>query len=83
MQIDQEVWWVIHSECPIGQRFQREHRLDLLAAMTVALERHPAFPQLQKWLAQDRTSQNIEAFRSDKLNVVKIRRFSSPGSWGQ
>jgi Fe-S-cluster containining protein len=82
MEIGQEVWWVIHSECPIGQRFQRQRQMDLLAAVTLALERHLGDERLQQWILQDRTSREIEAFHYDQLNVTKIRRLSSPNAWG-
>ncbi len=81
MEIDQAVWWVMHAECPIGQRFLQERKTDLLAAMTGALERHITFQQYQKWIAQDRTSKNIEGFRSEKLDIIKIRRFAAPEAW--
>src|ERR1051326_8241556 len=70
MKINGEIWWVIHAECPIAQRFQRERRLSIFAAMTVAMERALTDEQLQHWLVQDKTSQEIEAFSFDETKVV-------------
>jgi Fe-S-cluster containining protein len=78
MAIDQEVWWVIHSECPISQRFQRERRMSVLAAMTVSLERLFTQEQLDHLLKQDGTSQKHEAFFTDESKVTKLRRYGAP-----
>lgn len=75
MKFDGIVWWVIHAECPIAQRFKRERRLSLLAAMTSTLEAAITSGQLENWLTQDKTSQAIEAFSSDEAKVIKLRRY--------
>jgi Fe-S-cluster containining protein len=75
MKLDNELWWVIHAECPIAQRFRREGKLTLLAAVTAALDRELNDEQLRIWIAQDKTSQTIEAFTFDPSKVVKLRRF--------
>jgi hypothetical protein len=78
MELDRVVWWVIHSECPIAQRFQRERRIGILAAVTVALEAAISDVQLQQWLTQDKTSQAVEAFSSDEARVIKLRPYAEP-----
>jgi hypothetical protein len=78
MKLGNSVWWVIHDECPISQRFQRERRLAILAAMTVALENALSEEQLQNWLLQDTTSQTIEAFSFDTTKVIKLRKYGEP-----
>jgi Fe-S-cluster containining protein len=75
MRLDGDVWWVIHAECPIAQRFQRDRHLEILTALTISLERTLSDEQLQSWLTTDRTSQNIEAFSSTRPNVIRLRRF--------
>src|SRR5581483_798372 len=62
MQLEGAVWWVIHAECPIAQRFQKERRLAVLAAITDALERALSKEQLNRWLIQDKMSRGIESF---------------------
>lgn len=75
MEIDSAIWWVIHTECPIAQRFQRERKLDALAAMTVAIENAVSPEQLRNWLQQDQTSQTVEAFSSERSKVLQLREF--------
>lgn len=72
--IDGVPWWVLHSECPIAQRFQAERRLDVLVALTVALERALSEEELGEWLTQDRLSQAVEAFESEPTKVVPLRK---------
>jgi Fe-S-cluster containining protein len=78
MRLDGEVWWVIHDECPIARRFQRDRRLEILMAMTIALERTLSDEQLQSWLITDRVSQDIEAFSSSRPNVFRLRQYARP-----
>jgi hypothetical protein len=78
MKLGGEVWWVIHDECPIAQRFRHERRLSILAAMTAAMEAVMSDEQLEKWLTQDKTSQGIEAFSVDEAKVFKLRRYGEP-----
>lgn len=78
MRLNDTVWWVIHSECPIAQRFKQERRLGVLAAMTYAMEGALSDEQLQHWLTQDKTSQAIEAFAFDESEVIRLRRFGEP-----
>jgi Fe-S-cluster containining protein len=75
MRLDDIVWWVIHSECPIAQRFQRERRLGILATVTFAMEAALSEEQLLHWLTQDKTSQAIEAFAFDQSRVIRLRRY--------
>jgi Fe-S-cluster containining protein len=75
MKLDGAVWWVIHAECPIAQRFQWERRLSILAAMTAAMERVISDEQVENWLTQDKTSQAVEAFSFDVAKVIKLRRY--------
>lgn len=75
MQLDGEIWWVIHSECPIAQRFQRERMLSTLAAATSAVEGKISESQLKRWMTQDRFSQMIEAFSYDESKVIRLRRY--------
>lgn len=75
MNIDNEVWWVVHSECPIAQRFQQERKLSILSAMTFSMESRISEEQLMLWLKQDRFSQMVESFSFDRSQVVKLRRF--------
>jgi Fe-S-cluster containining protein len=75
MRLDGEVWWVIHEECPIAQRFQRDRHLEILTAMIVSLERALSDEQLQSWLIVDRTSQDIETFSSSRPKVLRLRQF--------
>jgi hypothetical protein len=75
MNLDGMAWWVIHAECPIAQRFHRDRKMEILAAMTAALERHLSEEQLQSWLINDNASQNIEAFSSTQPKVFKLRRY--------
>jgi Fe-S-cluster containining protein len=77
MRINNEVWWVIHSECPIAQRFQHERRMSVLASMTLAIEALFSNEQLGHLLKQDGSSQKIEAFLSDESRVTKLRRFGT------
>jgi hypothetical protein len=74
MTIAGEPWWVMHSECPIAQRFQREKRLEALAALTFRIEQKLSSEQIDHWLKQDRLSQMIEAFSSDPSRVVTLRK---------
>jgi hypothetical protein len=78
MKLNSIVWWVIHSECPIAQRFQRERRLGILVTMTFAMEAALSEEQLQHWLTQDKTSQAIEAFAFDQSRVIRLRRYGEP-----
>jgi hypothetical protein len=75
MKLDGTVWWVIHAECPIAQRFQRDRQLEVLAAMTAALEREISEEQLRLWLASDKSSQRIEAFSASQPKVFKLRPY--------
>lgn len=81
MKLSGVVWWVIHIECPIAQRFRIERTLEVLSAITVSIEEIISEEQVQSWLKTDRTSQQIEAFSSDKPKVVKLRRFRLPRSF--
>jgi Fe-S-cluster containining protein len=74
MVVDEEIWWVIHSECPIAQRFQRERRLGVLAALTFSMEQRLSSEQIGRWIKQDRLSQIIEAFSFDQSKVVPLRK---------
>lgn len=75
MNLDGIVWWVIHAECPIARRFQRDRHMEKLAAMTAALERELSEEQLRAWLRTDDASQSIEAFSSSQPVVFKLRRY--------
>lgn len=75
--VNDEIWWVIHSECPIATRFLVERKLELLAAMTVTIEKAMGRELLQNWLISDGMSQNIEAFSSTRPHTIKIRQFES------
>ena len=75
MKLDGKLWWVIHAECPIAQRFKREHQMGVLAAMTLAMENILSEEQLESWLVQDKTSQVIEAFTFDTSKVIKLRPY--------
>ena len=77
MNINGVIWWVIHAECPIAQRFQRERRLAILNAITAALEQNLSDEELKRWLTQDKLSAGIEAFAYDDRKVVTLRRFKS------
>jgi hypothetical protein len=74
MVIDGETWWVIHSECPIAQRFQKERRLGVLAALTFNMEQKLSEEHISEWIIQDRLSQIIESFSFDQSKVVPLRR---------
>ena len=78
MRLEGEVWWVVHSECPIAQRFQRQRNLDLLCAITAAMERLISDEELEQWLTQDKFSQMIEAFSGDESRVIRLRRYGTP-----
>lgn len=78
MRREGDLWWVIHSECPIAQRFQREHRLDILCVLTVRLERSLTQEELEVWKVQDETSQIVEAFSFEEAKVVPLRRLGEP-----
>jgi len=77
-EIDGEVWWVIHTNCRISERFQREKHLDLLVALTTEIERCLSKTQFQKWLKQDRLSRSIESFARDYMKAIKLRRYGEP-----
>jgi hypothetical protein len=75
MKLDGVIWWVIHAECPIAKRFQRDRHMEILAAMTAALECELPEEQLRAWLVTDEISQRIEAFSSSEPKVFKLRRY--------
>jgi Fe-S-cluster containining protein len=77
VSINDELWWVIHSQCPIAQRFFIERKLDILAAMTVAIEKTIGQELLRRWLNSDRMSQNIESFSSTSPRTMTLRRFGT------
>jgi hypothetical protein len=80
MRLDGVLWWIVHAQCPIAERFERERRLDVLAAVTVRLESELSPEQLRMWVNTDRASQTIEAFVSDHYRIVRLRRFGvQPG----
>lgn len=82
MQLDGEIWWVLHSECPIAKRFVVSRTLELLISVTVQLERTLVESDIGEWLSQDRVSQQIEAFHGDVASVVKLRRLrASTSGW--
>jgi len=74
MEVGGETWWVIHSECPIAQRFQREKKLGILAALTFSMEQRLSADQIARWIRQDRLSQMIEDFSLDPSRVMTLRR---------
>ena len=78
MWLDGDMWWTIHTACPIGQRFQIERRLDILCAMTAALEAQLPAEELKRWIAQDALSSRIEAFSFEPTRVTKLRRYRTP-----
>ena len=73
--IEGEIWWVLHENCPITDRLQREHQSDLISVALTNVERELTDNQLQEWLTQDRTSKRVEAFSTRPNNVIKLRRF--------
>lgn len=77
MKFGHEIWWVIHQDCPIGERFFRERQVDVLAAATIQVERELTPQEIETWLSQDRFSQAVEAFSNDVVNVRRLRRFGS------
>jgi len=77
MRLNGDVWWVLHSECPIFQRYEREKRLDILALMTAELESNLSESQIKEWINEDRMSQLIEAFSREKYKVIKLRKFGA------
>jgi len=75
MHLGDGLWWVIHSECPIAQRLQAEHRLDILYGLTVRLEGEMSKEEIAQWTTQDDTSRVVEAFLSESAKVLPLRRF--------
>ena len=78
MRIDSQVWWVMHTECPIAQRFEKERRLGIIAAITARMERFISSDNLEDWLSQDKFSQIAEAFSHDATQVIRVRRYGEP-----
>ncbi|HEV2962479.1 MAG TPA: YkgJ family cysteine cluster protein [Candidatus Angelobacter sp.] len=77
MKIDGELWWIVHAECPIAERFDKERKLDALSSITIGLETVLSPEQLRGWRKIDDTSQTTEAFIGDQYRIHKLRRFGS------
>jgi Fe-S-cluster containining protein len=77
MKLDSRLWWVIHGECPIAQRFENERKLDLLSAITIRLETELTPSELRLWMKNDDSSQTIEAFSREGQPIHKLRPFGS------
>jgi Fe-S-cluster containining protein len=78
MRLEGQLWWVIHSECPIAQRFEKEHQLHILVAITAAIEKELTDQELQRWMKEDQVSVRIEAFSFEAAKVHKLRPFRRP-----
>jgi Fe-S-cluster containining protein len=77
MNLDDEIWWILHTECPIAQRYEREHKLDILIALTMLLEERIPEGVFSEWLREDRHSQVVEAFLRVEYSITRLRRFRS------
>lgn len=83
MEIEGELWWVVHEECPISQRYKRDRREDVLRSLTVRLEASFSKEELEEWLQEDTMSQRIEAFLGDESRIRPLRRLGeSSFRWG-
>jgi Fe-S-cluster containining protein len=78
VSIEGEVWWVVHRECPIAQRFTRQRQLDVLAAVTRRIEPLLGDEDLADWIRQDRVSAAIEYLDHEEMSLTPLRRFGSP-----
>lgn len=77
IRVNDGIWWVVHNKCPIAQRFQREHQIDILISFTIRLEKRLTENNIIKWLEQDNLSKEIEAFGRESTSITKIRLFKS------
>lgn len=77
MKIDNQIWWVVHSECPIYIRYNENRDISILYALTISLEEEISRSEFIQWLEIDNVSVNIEAFSREQCSIVKLRKFKS------
>ncbi len=77
MRLDGELWWVLHGECPITQRYMHDRELDILAYLTRRFEEELSEEDLASWILQDKVSQGVEAFSSEPAKVLPLRRYKA------